>query len=183
MTTERRATDGLEMTDAQKAFLDQMCGSLQKSVAAAISEHETAGKHLCRDDVEEVVKLTLAAGDFVLPNGQSPGAILEDHNRLFEGQDRIERNQDRLLDVVVGPVMTDWKGDEDPDGLRDESQGLMAQNAVAVRAAEQLEKHMANGGVPVKLPTSIKAAIWGAAGAVVASSVTAAGLIVAAFVS
>lgn len=181
--TQRRITDGLDMTAEQRAFLDRVCHDVSGAVQDAVAAHEDGVPHICSEAVEEVVKMTLAAGDFKLPNGQSPRGLLDDHSKLFSGQERLERNQDRILDVVVGPVKTDFLGDPFEDGERDESLGLVAQNAIAIRAAESLEAHMANGGVPVKLPAGIKAAIWTAAGTVIASSVTAAALITAAFIN
>jgi len=184
MSEQRRTTDHLDMTDAQKAFLDQLCPRLQTAVNDAISSHEGDSVHLCEADVEKVVKMTIAAGDFTLPGGQTPDGIIAAHRSLLAGQVRIEqrnevldRNVDRILDVVVGPVKTDFLGDPVADNERDEEQGLMAQTATATRAAESLEKHMANGGVPVKLPTSIKAAILGAAATVGAASITAVAII------
>ena len=137
--------------------------------------------------VKEIVQMTLQAGDFRLPNGSSPQAMIEDHQILLTGQaaleihhTKLDRSMDKVLDVVVGPVKTDWMGDPDPDGERDETGGLLAKANTAVAAAEKLDKHLSNGGVPVKLPTGIKAAIWTAAGTVTAASITAAAILIAA---
>ena len=178
----RRSTDGLDLTEDQQVFLDRVCHDVHEAVKDAVDEHEDNTPHFCKESIQEAVRMTLASGDFLLPNGQKPGALLDDHKKLTEGQQRLERNQDKILDVVVGPIKTDFLGDPMPDGERDETKGLVAQTQIASRAAEALEAHMANGGVPVKLPTGIKAAIWTAAATVIGSSVTAAALIVSAVV-
>lgn len=193
---KRRVTDGLELSDQQRAFLDQVIVSVQEAVTSAITSHESTVPHGVVEEgaVAEVVKMTLAAGDFVLPNGKPPSALLGQHEQfhrelddLKAGQQHLEerhsdldRNVGRILDVVVGPIKEDFLGDPYPDGERDESLGLMARTVVAMDAAEKLDKHLSNGGVPVKLPAGIKAAIWGAAGTVIAASITAAGLIASA---
>ena len=207
----RRVTDRLDLTAPQRAFLDQVAASVTAAVAEAIVQHEDSAhvevvlpegvtvqdlidNRVDRETVHEVVKLTLAAGDFMLPNGVDPEVILEKHKvyderflHLEEGQtslenrhDQLDRNVDRILDVVVGPVKEDFLGEPHADGERDESLGLMAQTATALSAAKKLDKHLSNGGVPVKLPTNVKAAIWGAAGTVIAASITTLGVVAAA---
>lgn len=136
--------------------------------------------------VKEVVQMTLRAGEFTLPDGSSPQELIEDHTILLTGQtslrvshERLGRDMGKVLDVVVGPVKTDWRGDPDPDEERDETQGLMAKTDVAVAAARRLDYHLENGGVPVALPTGIKAAIWTAAGTVVGSGIIAWAMVLA----
>jgi hypothetical protein len=184
-TQHRRSTDQLDLTNAQRGFLDQMVGSVSEAVVDAVRDHEE-GSHLDSETITEVVKMTIADGDYVFPNGQSPQELLSHHRELAAGQkklearhDNLDRNVDRILDVVVGPVAEDWKGDPDPDGMRDESQGLMAQTAIAMRVAEKMDEHLSNGGVPVQLPTNIKVAIWGAAATIGASAITASALVTA----
>lgn len=197
MAEQRRVTDRLDLTDPQRAFLDQVAASVTAAVAEAVIQHEDAAHSelMCSEEtVREVLQMTLAAGDFVLPNGKPPEDLLEKHGAYEEqfehletGQqnlelrhDQLDRNVDRILDVVVGPVKEDFLGEPHADGERDETQGLMAQTASAMSAADKLNKHLSNGGVPVKLPTNVKAAIWGAAGTVIAASITTLGVVVAA---
>lgn len=186
---QRRVTDQLELTDAQKAFLDQVIVSMEAAVQHAVVEHEKVSHSelLKAEEIDEVVRMVLASGDYVLPKGVTPDVLIERQRMLIAGQaalearhDTTDRNINRILDVVVGPVKQDFLGDDVLDGERDESRGLMASTQVAIAAAEKLDAHLSNGGVPVKLPTSIKAAIWGAAGTVIASALTAAALIVTA---
>jgi hypothetical protein len=192
--SQRRATDQLELTEAQRAFLDQVIVSVTGAVSEAIQLHEdTQHAHLLEAAaIADVVEMAIAEVDL---QGM-PTLLRKEHDR-FEAEvhelkighndlelrhDQLDRNVDRIMDVVVGPVKTTFLGDAHPDGERDETQGLMARTEVAFNAAEKLDRHLTNGGVPVKLPTNIKAAIWGAAGTVVAATLTTLGIIVAAFV-
>ncbi len=106
--------------------------------------------------------------------------VAEATTELQAGQKRIEKRHEalgrdvrKILDVVVGPVATDWKGDKDPDGFRDETKGLMAKTEAAGLIATKLDKHLSNGGVPMRLPTNIKVAIWSASGTVTAAAISA----------
>ncbi len=139
------------------------------------------------EQVKEVVQVTLQAGDFRFPNGATPQKMLADHEMLFAGHEGLQagqitlsRDMGKVLDVVVGPVKVDWRGDPDPDQERDETVGMMAKTDRALEVSEKMDHHLDNGGVPVKLPTGTKVAIWGAAGTVAASVVTAAGFVIAA---
>lgn len=91
-------------------------------------------------------------------------AVQEMNESLALGQDVMVTSMGKLLDVVVGPVKTDWAGVLDPDGDRDDTKGLMAQQAETASTVRALDYHMNNGGVPTKTPLSIKLAIWTAAG-------------------
>lgn len=187
---QRRSTDQLDLTGAQQAFLDQVVVSVTDAVADAVRNHEEASEHPSKESVLEAVRMTLAAGDFLLPNGQTPDEMIAHHDDLAEGQKSLEARHDRLdkdmssvLDVVVGPVEEMWNGEPDPDGARDETLGLRAQMSTAMSASQKLDKHLSNGGVPVKLPTGIKAAIWGAAATIGAAFITSAGIVAAAVLS
>lgn len=125
-------------------------------------EHELRFPHLTAEDVAEVVRLTLAADDFTFAGGGRPKDLISGQAQIEKRHDELDRNVNKILDVVVGPIATDWMGDPDPDGDRDETKGLMA---------------LSNGGVPVKLPTSIKTAVWGTAGTVSAAAISAMALI------
>ena len=130
------------------------------------------------DDMEEVkaaVREVIAAGDFLLPNGAKPQDLLDEHEFLRTGIANLEGGQDKMLDILIGPVETDWQDIPDPDGRRDEDKGMQAQVA-------RLDYHIQNGGVPVAIPTGIKAAIYGAAGAVVAGALTATAIVAAQFI-
>ncbi len=158
-------TDGL--AEEQKKFLEQVCVSVRTAVAAALSEHEKAFPHVTPEKVQEAVQMHIADDGFEFP-------IDKLHERRH---DRLNRNVGVLLDVVVGPVRRDFLGDPHPDGERDETQGMMAKQTVATAAAEKLDEYLENGGVPVRLPTNIKAAIWGAAGTITAAGITAVGVV------
>jgi hypothetical protein len=186
----------LELTDPQKAFLDQVCSKVFVSVEEAQTQHEMSFRHLAEKDVVEVVKMTLEAGDFLLPGGGSPQRMLDDHASLIASQEKLESGQARIeghlgklaerqskiLDVVVGPVTETWDGVPDPDEMRDDSFGLQAQAQQALEMAQRLDQRIQNGGIPVRLPTSIKVAILGAAGTVGAAAITGTALIISALV-
>jgi len=137
--------------------------------------------------VKEAVQVVLQTGDFLLPNGSSPAEMIAEHQLLFEGheglqvgQRSLDRNVGKVLDVVVGPVKVDWRGVAFPSGERDETQGMKAKTEFAEMVAIKMDQHLSNGGVPVKLPAGLKAAIWTAAATVVASGITAGAMLIAA---
>ncbi len=172
----RRSTDQLELTDAQQAFLDQISLNLTDAVAAALKTHEESS-HPTREEVMEVVKVTLAAGDYLLPNGQTPREMIKRHSDMEAGQKSLDKNMGSLLDVVVGPVIVQWNGEPDPDGMRDETQGMKARTDASFSVAEKMDSYLSNGGVPVKLQASVKAAIWGASATVIAAVITSTALL------
>lgn len=127
------------------------------------------------EEVKNAVREVIAAGDFLLPNGAKPQDILDEHNFLREGIKTLEGGQDKMLNILIGPVITDWQDIPYPDGRRDEDAGMQAQFA-------RLDYHLQNGGVPVAIPGGIKAAIYGAAGAVIAGALTATAIVAAQFI-
>ena len=112
--------------------------------------------HLTESDVRAIVRDVLESGDFSMLDGSRPEdwlnfmtTDLSQHlSRQDVGLTDLLVNQKSLLDVVIGPVKKDWRGKLDPDGRRDESQGLKS----VVEKAH-------NGGFKVKVPTAVWVAI------------------------
>ncbi len=98
-----------------------------------------------------------------------------EHDSLRDGITTLEDGQSKMLDILIGPVERDWQDKPDPDGRRNEDAGMQAQVA-------RLDHHLQNGGVPVALPVGIKAAIYSAAGAVVAGALTATAIVASQFI-
>ncbi len=137
---------------------------VQTAVAAALAD--------LSEVVKEEVKVVLEQGDFLLPGGASPQDLLDEHDFLRKGQGRLEENQGKMLDVLVGPVIEDWAGEPDPDGRCDEDEGM-------VSTVARLDFHMANGGVPVALPTTLKAAIYTSSAVIIGALLTGAAVVAA----
>lgn len=158
-------------------IIEQVSEAIAETVVAAMEDHERRFTHESQA-VEDTVKDVLAGGSFQLPGGKTPRALMRDHDVLLAGQELLSRNVDRMLDVVVGPVRRDFLGDPVADGERDESEGLMGKTKGALTAIERLDSYLQNGGVPVRLPKEVKAAIWTAVGTVMAAAVTTAGFVI-----
>lgn len=154
-----------DLDEQQKVFLARIA----EVVSGFQAQHEERA-HMTAEDVKEVVRLTLAADDFIFAGGGRPRDLISGQAQLEKRHDALDRNVNKILDVVVGPIATDWAGDPDSDGDRDESKGLMAKTT-------RLDTHLSNGGVPVKLPISIKTAVWGTAGTVSAAAISATAMI------
>ena len=99
--------------------------------------------------------------------------VLQSEGITMEELATVPRDLGLLVNVVVGPIKEDWRGVPDPDGERDRKQGSAYRAEKALVIARKLEHAMGNGGIPAKLSTADRAAIWTASGTVAAAIVTA----------
>ncbi len=84
-----------------------------------------------------------------------------------------ERDVGLLVTAAMGPVLTDWRGNPDPDGQRDYKAGSAWRSEEALDIATRTQHQMDNGGIPAKLSRIDRAAIWGAGGTITAALITA----------
>lgn len=83
-----------------------------------------------------------------------------------------ERDVGLLADAVIGPIITDWRGEPDPDGQRHHKEGSAWRSEEALRLATLSQTAMDNGGIPARLSRLDRAALWGAGGSIVAAVIT-----------
>lgn len=105
-----------------------------------------------RERIRAILKQMLAEGDFELPGGLKPEAVLEDHALLIDKLDtqgqaiaEAQAEREKIIEALWGPQVERWPGGPTE---RDEDSGLI-----------YLVREHQNGGLNIKIPASVWVAV------------------------
>lgn len=107
--------------------------------------------------IPETVRAILRSGDFELPGGLTPHALLAEHAEF-------DATTNRIIAALDGPQVTQTDGSK----IRLTEQGLVHQTRENGARLEKIEKTLANG-IRTRWPVEVKVAVIAASATVIAA--------------